>query len=240
MKKNTKFSQHQRTLTNQIRTFAFLVGASALLVLANGCANDESGRKSAVDAAKLCGGAKDVVFAGSCLERGSSLGAGDPKPPPDQGLPDESGARNPAGSPTETTPVVEGSPKVTPDNPPPVPDKPPPGEVVVPSGGGKDPVDTTPVKGAVAQILSFSRDSFVAIADQVVKGNCFVPKGTTIEFKGDFAPVTQFKSFGVNQNIALDVVAVKYPEGQSGSSVCNLEGKNFVYLAGHAEVAAKP
>jgi hypothetical protein len=91
----------------------------------------------------------------------------------------------------------------------------------------------------VPRSLKFKKDTFVAIADDDVLRNCLIPSETVITFKGELAPLVQFKSFGVSQEIVMDVVSVEYPSSTTKSS-CLLQNHDFVFLSGHAELLDAP
>lgn len=108
------------------------------------------------------------------------------------------------------------------------------------SGSGTKPSVTTPATkeetaAAKTYVISFSKDSFVGIADGSVAKNCFVASGTKIEVKGAPEKVTEFENLGVSQMLTGEVQLL------SGSSdSCGLKGKDLLYLASHASVAVKP
>lgn len=87
-------------------------------------------------------------------------------------------------------------------------------------------------------IVKFTTDTFVAIADNIVVKNCFLPANSEVEVKGEPSQVTQFSSLGVDQQVALDVVSVTVSGG--AADTCGLKGKDFVYLSAHASVTVKP
>jgi hypothetical protein len=87
-------------------------------------------------------------------------------------------------------------------------------------------------------IVKFTTDTFVAIADNIVVKNCFLPANSEVEVKGEPSKVTQFSNLGVEQHVALDVVSVTVSGG--AADTCGLKGKDFVYLSAHAGVTVKP
>jgi hypothetical protein len=103
-------------------------------------------------------------------------------------------------------------------------------------GGGK----TTAANPATEKIyiVTFSKDSFIGIADSSVVKNCFVGAGSVVEVKGQPLKVSEFSSMGVNQYVTGEALEVNLMGGSSES--CSLKGKDFVYIGGHASVAAKP
>jgi hypothetical protein len=218
-----------------------VVAGSALLLTA--CMGESTTRRSAVDAAKLCNGDNNAVFAGTCLQRGAGVGA----PPAGQSGGGEEGqreqerleqerlekerlekerleqeARNqPPGAVQPAEPVVPEPPKELPR--PEVKDPPNP-----PQGGadGKAAVQLRKIK--------FTKDSFVAVAQDNVIRNCFIPAESVITFSGELAPLNNFKSLGVKQNVVFKVTEVQYPKNESDT--CSLKGEDFLYLDAHAQL----
>jgi hypothetical protein len=107
------------------------------------------------------------------------------------------------------------------------------------NGGGAKP--GTPAKteteGASTYVVTFSRDSFVGIADNSVIKNCFVSSGAVLEVKGEPKKITEFSSLGVSQYVTGETLDASLT---GGSDSCELKGKDFVFISGHASFAAKP
>ena len=194
-----------------------------VLVAAVACSGENSDRRSAVDTGRLCNSESKTTVAGACLDRGSNIGGPAPDVSP-EASPVASPEASPVASP-EASPVAspEASPKASPVGGRPAESLP---------GGSAPP--TTPT----TRTLVFMLDSFVAVADTTVAKNCFIPSGTTIEFSGELAPLTQFRSLGVNQNIAFNVVAAVPPSGKTVG--CELKSSDIVYLVAHADAPVKP
>ena len=102
-------------------------------------------------------------------------------------------------------------------------------------GSGSGSSQTPPHK---VYVVTFNKDSFIGIADGSVVRNCFVGSGSVIEVKGQPQKVTEFSSMGVNQYVTGESLEVNLMGGSTES--CSLKGKDFVYIAGHATVTAKP
>lgn len=107
------------------------------------------------------------------------------------------------------------------------------------NGGGakpKTPAKTGTQAGA-SYVVTFSKDSFVGIADDSVIKNCFVSSGSVLEVKGEPRKITEFSSLGVSQYVTGETLDVSIT---GGSESCELKGKDFVFISGHASFAAKP
>jgi hypothetical protein len=104
-------------------------------------------------------------------------------------------------------------------------------------GGGSKPSSDRPTADKI-YVVTFSKDSFIGIADSSVVKNCFVGAGSVIEVKGQPQKVTEFSSMGVNQYVTGEALEVNLMGGSSES--CGLKGRDFVYIGGHASVSAKP
>jgi hypothetical protein len=221
----------------EYKSVCLVVFASGAALLTS-CMGETTGRRSAVDAAKLCNGDKNAVFAGTCLQRGSGIGA----PAQQEGSGEEQLERErleqerlakerleqeaknklpPAGNPPPDGPAEQVPPRaaVVPEvKEPPAP----------PQAGndGKAEVQTRKLK--------FTRDTFVAVAQENVIRNCFVPADSVVVFTGELAPLNNFKNLGIKQNIVFKVTEVQYAKSEADE--CVLKGEDFLYLDGHAQI----
>lgn len=249
MKKLKMISCSSSSAETTPRLWLTAVG-SALLLTA--CMGEPTGRRSAVDAAKLCNGDKNAVFAGTCLQRGSGLGSPASREGGGGGGEDglgggedaaakeraeaearakalaEEEAKAKALAEAEALRKQKGGGEPPPigeeERPPPVLKEPPPEEraPAVKDGAGK------------VRKLKFSRDTFVAVAQNSVIRNCFVPAETIVSFSGDLAPIDNFKALGIKQNIIVGVTDVQLPKEQRDE--CGLKGEDFLYLDSHAQL----
>ncbi len=107
------------------------------------------------------------------------------------------------------------------------------------NGGGAKPGTPakTETKGVPSFVVTFSKDSFVGIADNSVIKNCFVSSGAVLEVKGEPKKITEFSSLGVSQYVTGETLDASLT---GGSESCELKGKDFVFISGHASFAAKP
>jgi hypothetical protein len=219
----------------------------------------EPARRSAVESSKLCSSDPDrSVWAGTCLATqastargsGDSKGGGVPEAAPAAAVP---AAAAPAGA----APAAAALPEVVPaeKNPP----------AAAPVAVDTDPAAqnaavirevTKGIEGATpgivegvgkvlngggakpgTYVVTFSKDSFVGIADSSVIKNCFVSSGAVLEVKGEPKRITEFSSLGVSQYVTGETLDASLT---GGSDSCELKGKDFVFISGHASFAAKP
>lgn len=250
MMKKLKTIPYSRISTETMPSLWMTAVGSALLLTA--CMGEQTSRRSAVDAAKLCNGDKNAVFAGTCLQRGSGLGSPASREGGGGGGEDglgggqdlaaqeraeaearskalaEEEAKAKALAEAEALRKQKGGGDPPPlgeeEKPPPVLKDPPPEEraPVVKDGGGK------------VRKLKFSRDTFVAVAQNSVIRNCFVPAETIVIFSGDLAPIDNFKALGIKQNIIVGVTEVQLPKELRDE--CGLKGEDFLYLDSHAQL----
>lgn len=103
------------------------------------------------------------------------------------------------------------------------------------AGGGSGGAGEKTTSGGY--LVTFSKDSFVGVAEGSVVKNCFIPTGTVVEVKSAPAKVKNFVSLGVNQLLAIGVVSIAPEAAVNG---CSLVGKDFVYLGSHAAFQPKP
>lgn len=224
----------------------------------------EPARRSAVESSKLCSSDPDrSVWAGTCLATQASTAgvSGDsnggrspeaapggnnspspsgPKPDPVAGNPTSPVVPKPAaGGDTdpaaqnaavinEVTKAIKGATPAVVDGL---------GQVL--NGGGAKPGTPakTETKGVPSFVVTFSKDSFVGIADNSVIKNCFVSSGAVLEVKGEPKKITEFSSLGVSQYVTGETLDVSIT---GGSESCELKGKDFVFISGHASFATKP
>lgn len=216
----------------------------------------EPARRSAVESSKLCSSDPDrSVWAGTCLATQASTanGSGDSRAIPERPVPEAARPETPVRSelpaspePPAPAPVKESSEaqnaavinevtKAIEGVTPAVVD----GLGKVLNGGGAKP--GTPAKaetqGVPSYVVTFSKDSFVGIADNSVIKNCFVSSGAVLEVKGEPKKITEFSSLGVSQYVTGETLEVSIT---GGSDSCELKGKDFVFISGHASFAAKP
>ena len=221
----------------------------------------EPARRSAVESSKLCSSDPDrSVWAGTCLATQSSTtkGSDDSSRTPERSIPEAAPAERPELPAPEVVPVAKNPPAAAPV----VPESDPaaqntavirevtkgiegatPGIVdglgkVLNGGGAKPgtPAKTEP-QGAPTYVVTFSKDSFVGIADNSVIKNCFVSSGAVLEVKGEPKKITEFSSLGVSQYVTGETLDASLT---GGSDSCELKGKDFVFISGHASFAAKP
>ncbi len=203
---------------------AIAVGVFSLVAA---CSGPTGERRSAVDAAKLCNGDANAVFAGTCLQRGASVNTGNPEGPESTATPEATQTAQATVTPVATavaTASATAAATATATAKPPV---------LQESGGeGEKP---PAVASAKSKQLKMKRDTFVAIAQSNVIRNCFVPAETVIVVSGEVSSLNNFKKLGVNQNIAFGVTSVTYPK--NFTQTCALNGEDFVYLADHGELS---
>jgi len=215
-------------------------------------------RRSAVDAASICGtNADKPVWKGECLRTQSvqaeadagaapsepePVAPGDKSPPESVRVEPGDGAGERPGAPV--APVAPAAP-AAPAKPDPDQQKADAIKVITDAidKHGADAVagiEKTLNRGQTTKVyvVTFSKDSFVGIADNSVVKNCFVGAGSVVEVKGQPLKVTEFSSMGVNQYVTGEALEVNVAGGSSDD--CGLKGKDFVYIGGHASVAAKP
>ena len=224
----------------------------------------EPARRSAVESSKLCSSDPDrSVWAGTCLATQASTTKGSddsnvgsapeaapggnnspspvvPKPDPVGGNPPSPVVPKPAaGGDTdpaaqnaavinEVTKAIKGATPAVVDGL---------GQVL--NGGGAKPGTPakTETKGVPSFVVTFRKDSFVGIADNSVIKNCFVSSGAVLEVKGEPKKITEFSSLGVSQYVTGETLDASLT---GGSDSCELMGKDFVFISGHASFAAKP
>ncbi len=224
----------------------------------------EPARRSAVESSKLCSSDPDrSVWAGTCLatQASTTKGSDDSSRTPERSVPEAAPAERPARpepAAPEVVPVAKNPPETAPvavDTDPAAQNAAAVNEVTkaiegatpaivdglgqVLNGGGAKP--GTPAKtgtgGASTYVVTFSKDSFVGIADNSVIKNCFVTSGAVLEVKGEPKKITEFSSLGVSQYVTGETLDASLT---GGSDSCELKGKDFVFISGHASFAAKP
>ena len=227
----------------------------------------EPARRSAVESSKLCSSDPDrSVWAGTCLATqastargsGNSKGGGVPEAAPAAAAPAAAAPAAAAPAAPEVVPAEKNPPAAAPvavDTDPAAQNAAVVREVIkgiegatpgivdglgqVLNGGGAKP--GTPAKteteGASTYVVTFSKDSFVGIADNSVIKNCFVSSGSVLQVKGEPKKITEFSSLGVSQYVTGETIDVSI---MGGSESCELKGKDFVFISGHASFAAKP
>jgi len=194
------------------------------------CSGDSGQRRSAVDAAKLCNGDPNAVFAGTCLQRGANVNTGNPPALPETTVIPEATETAQATA-TATAVATASATAVATASATAVATVTPP---LLPEAGAEG---TRPAAAAAAKPkqLKIKRDTFVAVAQSNVIRNCFVPAATVIVVSGEVSSLDNFKKLGVNQNIAFGVTSVTYPG--NFTQTCALNGEDFVYLADHGELS---
>ena len=219
----------------------------------------EPARRSAVDSGKTCSNDPDrPVWGGTCLQTQASAakGSDDSRGIPERPVPEVARPETPV------RPELPAPPEpLAPPAPAPVRESPEAQDAAVMNevtkaiegatpaivdglgkvlnGGGPKP--GTPAKtepqGAPTYVVSFSKDSFVGIADNSVIKNCFVSSGSVFEVKGEPKKITEFSRLGVNQYVTGETLDVNV---SGGIESCELKGKDFVFLSEHAAFTLKP
>lgn len=91
-----------------------------------------------------------------------------------------------------------------------------------------------PETASTSFVVTFSKQSFVGVADQNVVKNCLVAEGTKIVVKGEPQRITQFEELGVEQYVTGEILEIV-----DSTDSCKLIGKDIVYLGSHASASPK-
>lgn len=232
-----------------------MVLASAVLFAA-GCTNETS-RRSAVDSTRFCDPSNPYSCVATAGLPAPSASRDNPITRPkedevvavkkDDEKPKENGPSTPAASPVPAAPPAPAAPVAQPADPAAEKAK-ALKELTEAIGKVGDAVADNIKKGgtpasekegtkAQPYMVTFTKDSFVGVADGTVSKNCFISAGTSIEVSSAPERVTNFSSLGVDQNLAKGVVTVTPASGASG---CNLVGTDVIFIGSHATAQPKP
>lgn len=248
MTKTIRFSELRTISQLSISTIAL----SVAVLSAAGCTNQTS-RRSAVDATRFCDPSNPYSCVATAALPAPSASrdnaAALPKSGEDERIKKEEEKPKEESSSTPAVPAVPAAPAAPVAQPDPAAEKAKAlkelteaigkvGDAVTDNiNKGGRPAPAKDESKAQPYVITFTKDSFVGVADGTVSKNCFVSAGTALEVGAEPVKVTNFASLGVDQQMAQGVVTVT-PGSQAPG--CSLVGTDVIFIGSHATSQPKP